>query len=50
MDKFKWGLYPEAPKEIVDLVTRYRSATPQGKKRCYPRTAEGRAVRLADAS
>ena len=31
MDKFKWGLYPEAPKEIVDLVTRYRSATPQGK-------------------
>jgi tetratricopeptide (TPR) repeat protein len=31
IDKFKWGLYPEAPKEIVDLVTRYRSSTPQGK-------------------
>jgi predicted Zn-dependent protease len=31
MDKFKWGLYPEAPKEVVDLVTRYRSSTPQGK-------------------
>ena len=31
MDKFKWGLYPGAPKAIVDLVKRYRSSTPQGK-------------------
>jgi len=31
IDKFKWGLYPDAPKEIVDLVTRYRASNPQGK-------------------
>ncbi len=32
MDRFKWGLYPDAPKEVVDLVTRYRSANPQNKQ------------------
>jgi tetratricopeptide (TPR) repeat protein len=26
LDQFKWGIYPDTPKEIVDLVTRYRSA------------------------
>jgi tetratricopeptide (TPR) repeat protein len=31
IDKFKWGLYPEAPKEVVDLVSRYRSSNVQGK-------------------
>ncbi len=31
IDKFKWGLYPDASKEVVALVTRYRSSNPQGK-------------------
>jgi tetratricopeptide (TPR) repeat protein len=31
IDKFKWGLYPDAPKEVVDLVARYRASNPQGK-------------------
>ena len=32
MDRFKWGLYPDAPKVVVDLVSRYRAADPNGKQ------------------
>ena len=32
VDKFKWGLYPDAPKQVVDLVTRYRAADRNGKE------------------
>jgi len=33
MDRFKWGLYPDAPKKVVDLVSRYRSADVGGKQK-----------------
>ena len=32
MDKFKWGLYPDAPKKVVELVSRYRAADRNGKE------------------
>jgi Flp pilus assembly protein TadD len=32
LDKFKWGLYPDAPKEVVELVKRYQGADANGKQ------------------
>src|SRR5713101_7859337 len=26
LDKFKWGIFPETPKGVVDLIKRYQSA------------------------
>jgi len=33
LDKFRWGLYPNTPPQIVDLVARYRSADVNGKEK-----------------
>ena len=32
LDKFKWGLYADAPKDVVDLINRYRNADRNGKQ------------------
>ena len=32
LDKFKWGLFPDAPQNVVDLVNRYRGADRDGKQ------------------
>lgn len=32
LDKFKWGLYPNAPQKVVEMVSRYRAADPNGKQ------------------
>jgi tetratricopeptide (TPR) repeat protein len=32
LDRFKWGLYPDAPKKVVELVGRYRAADANGKE------------------
>ncbi len=31
LDKFKWGLYPSTPRELVALITRYQQAEGDGK-------------------
>jgi tetratricopeptide (TPR) repeat protein len=31
LDKFKWGLYPDTPKEIADLIQTYRGGTKDDK-------------------
>ena len=31
LDKFKWGLYPDATKSVVDTINRYRAADVAGK-------------------
>jgi tetratricopeptide (TPR) repeat protein len=30
-EKFRWGIYPDTPAMVIDLVGRYRSADPKGK-------------------
>lgn len=30
LDKFKWGIYPDTPKNVVDLIERYRTAPDAG--------------------
>ena len=32
LDKFKWGLYPDASKSVVDVINRYRAADIAGKQ------------------
>jgi tetratricopeptide (TPR) repeat protein len=32
LDKFKWGIYPDTPKEIIELVARYQGGDPQAKR------------------
>src|SRR5262249_22527879 len=32
LDRFKWGLYPDTPGEIVELVKQYRDGEPQAKQ------------------
>ena len=32
LDKFKWGLYPDTPKEIAELVGRYQAGDPQARR------------------
>ena len=27
LEKFRWGIYPDTPKEVVDLIGEYRNAT-----------------------
>jgi hypothetical protein len=31
LDKFKWGLYPDTPKEVAELIGRYQNADAGGK-------------------
>src|SRR5262249_39290593 len=33
LDQFRWGLYPDTPKEFVDLIRRYQSADGPAKQR-----------------
>jgi tetratricopeptide (TPR) repeat protein len=32
LDKFKWGIYPDTPKDIIELVARYQAGDLQGKR------------------
>jgi Tfp pilus assembly protein PilF len=32
LEKFKWGIYPDTPKNIVELIERYRAAADPGVK------------------
>jgi predicted Zn-dependent protease len=32
LDKFKWGIYPDTPKDIIQLVERYQSGDPAAKR------------------
>jgi Tfp pilus assembly protein PilF len=32
LDKFKWGIYPDTPKDIIELVARYQAGDPQTKR------------------
>jgi predicted Zn-dependent protease len=50
LDKFKWGLYPDTPKKIVDLVTKYQTGDRNAKiatvKELYEMGSAGCAVLL----
>jgi hypothetical protein len=32
LDKFRWGIYPDTPKEVVTQIERYQSGNPQTKQ------------------
>jgi predicted Zn-dependent protease len=31
LEKFKWGQYPDTPKDVAELITAYQDSTPDGK-------------------
>jgi tetratricopeptide (TPR) repeat protein len=41
LDKFRWGIYPDTPQKIVDLVTSYQSAEPGAKREIIRQLLQG---------
>src|SRR5262245_37768003 len=32
LDRFRWGIYPDTPRELVALIDRYRAGTQEAKR------------------
>jgi tetratricopeptide (TPR) repeat protein len=40
LEKFDWGLYPETPEAVANLIERYRSGTPEDQAAVVPKLLE----------
>jgi tetratricopeptide (TPR) repeat protein len=40
LEKFDWGLYPETPEAVANLIERYRSGTPEDQAAAVPKLLE----------
>lgn len=54
LDKFKWGIYPDTPKDVLGLIEQYRSGEPNARQKVintlFERGSAGCAILLKLAS